>query len=251
MPDRGNDSMDEHIEGEPKRLTKTPQLRHYLTELIAGLSPHARIPTERELAERFDTTRLTVRRVLDQLGGEGRIYRTQGAGTFVSEPRIAKSLELSSFSQDMRARGLVPGSLDTEVGVVAAGAGIGAALHISPREPVVHIKRIRTADGVPMALEDCYLPAALVPGLETQDWSGSLYDRLWTEYGLRPERAEQSIAATVLETAEAKALSVPEFSPAFRVERVTIDARGRRLEFARSTYRADRYSYDLILYRKG
>lgn len=229
---------------------KAQQVRHYLVELIGASEPHARIPTERDLAERFDTTRLTIRRVLDQLDNEGRVYRTQGAGTFVSEPRISKSVELTSFSADMRARGLVPGSQDTKVEVISAGARVGAALHVSPRDPVIHITRTRTADDVPMALEHCYMPVALVPGLETRDWSGSLYEILLSEYGLQAEKAEQTIQATVLDEAEALALSVPPFSPAFQVQRVTMDARGRRIEYAISTYRADRYSYDMVIYRR-
>ncbi len=233
------------------RVTGKAQLvRHYLVELIGVSEPHARIPTERELAEKFGTTRLTIRRVLDQLDNEGRVYRTQGAGTFVCEPRISKSVELTSFSADMRARGLVPGSLDTKVEVIAAGPRAGAALQISPRDQVIHIMRTRTADDVPMALEHCYMPLALVPGLETRNWTGSLYEILSSEYGLQAEKAEQTIQATVLEEAEARALSVPAFSAAFLVQRVTIDARGRRMEFALSTYRADRYSYDMIIYRR-
>jgi len=232
------------------RRGKATRLREYLTGLIdGGLQPHDRMPTERELAEQFQTTRLTVRRALDQLGHEGRLYRTQGAGTFVSEPRIAKSLELTSFSDDMRARGLKPGSLGTTVECIAAGAEVGAELHISPRDMVVHITRTRTADGVAMCLEHCYMPSAVVPGLETTSWDGSLYEVLSRTYGLTPEKAEQSIRASVLDAADAAALSVPEFSPAFRVQRVTFDARGRRLEYALSTYRADRYSYDMVIYR--
>jgi GntR family transcriptional regulator len=229
---------------------KAQQVRQFLVELIGGLEPHARMPTERELAEKFDTTRLTIRRVLDQLDNEGRVYRTQGAGTFVSEPRISKSVELTSFSADMRARGLVPGSLGIKVEVLAAGARVGAALHISPRDQVIHIARTRTADDVPMALEHCYMPLALVPGLDELDWGGSLYEVLMSEYGLVAEKAEQIIQATVLSEADAQALSVPPFSAAFLVQRVTIDARGRRMEFALSTYRADRYSYDMIIYRR-
>lgn len=229
---------------------KAARLRDYLTGLIdSGLQPHDRMPTERDLAEQFKITRLTVRRVLDQLGHEGRVYRTQGAGTFVSEPRIAKSVELTSFSDDMRARGLKPGSLDTAVECIAAGAEVGAELHISPRDLVVHITRTRTADGVPMCLEHCYIPSVLVPGLETMRWDGSLYEALSQTFGLFPDKAEQSIRATVLGAADAAALSVPEFSPAFRVQRVAYDARGRRIEFALSTYRADRYSYDMVIYR--
>jgi GntR family transcriptional regulator len=225
-------------------------LRTYLLGLIEGeLKPHERLPTERELAESFGVTRLTVRRALDQLGYEGRVYRTQGAGTFVSEPRIAKSVELTSFTQDMRARGLVPGSMDTRIEEVQAGADIGARLALSPRDRVAHIFRVRTADGEPMCIEHTYIPARLAPGLAERSLEGSLYQLLTESYHLKIEKAEQSIHATVLDPPLARLLGVPEFSPAFKVSRVAYDARNQRIEYAESVYRGDRYSYDFVIYR--
>lgn len=230
--------------------TKSALLRAHLLGLIdAGLQPHDKMPTERELAETFGVTRLTVRRALDQLGYEGRVYRTQGAGTFVSEPRIAKSVELTSFSDDMRARGLVPGSQLAEIAELPAGAEIGARLGISPRDAVTHIYRVRTADGEPMCIEHTYIPAALAPGLAVRQIDGSLYQLMSESYHLRAEKAEQSIHATVLDPEAARRLGVAEFSPAFKVSRVAFDARNRRIEYAESIYRADRYSYDFVIYR--
>ena len=229
---------------------KGAQLRAYLLGLIeADLKPHAKLPTERELAESFGVTRVTVRRALDQLGYEGRVYRTQGAGTFVSEPRIAKSVELTSFTQDMRARGLVPGSLETRIEDIPAGAEIGARLGLSPRDHVAHIFRVRTADGEPMCIEHTYIPAKLAPGLAEEKLEGSLYQLLTKTYHLKVEKAEQTIHATVLDPPLAKLLAVPEFSPAFKVQRVAYDARNQRIEYAESVYRADRYSYDFVIFR--
>lgn len=235
----------------PHRSGKGAQLREHLISLIeSGLQPHDRMPAERELAEAFGVTRLTARRVLDRLRQEGRVYRSRGAGTFVSEPRIAKTVELTSFSDDMRARGLRPGSLHMTVRLMAAGAEVGAALQLSPRDKVVQIYRVRTADDAPMCIEHSYLPDALVPGLADAPLEGSLYEALASRYGLDVEKAEQSIHATVLDTGAAVALGVPEFSPAFQVRRIGFDARGRRVEYAQSIYRADRYSYDMVIYRR-
>jgi GntR family transcriptional regulator len=236
--------------GNGRAGSKGAQLRSYLLGLIDDqLKPHDQLPTERELAENFGVTRLTVRRALDQLGYEGRVYRTQGAGTFVSEPRIAKSVELTSFTQDMWARGLVPGSKDTKVEEIAAGAEIGARLALSPRDHVAHISRVRTADGEPMCIENTYIPAKLAPGLAERAIDGSLYQLLTETYHLKIEKAEQSIHATVLDPPLAALLGVPEFSPAFKVLRVAYDAKNQRIEYAESVYRADRYSYDFVIYR--
>lgn len=240
------------VEASARSGSKSAQLRAHLIGLIeGGLKPHDKMPTERDLAEQFGVTRLTVRRALDQLDHEGWVYRTQGAGTFVSEPRIAKSVELTSFSDDMRARGLKPGSLATKVAEIAAGAEIGAQLGISPRDRVTHIHRVRTADNEPMCIEHTYIPSHLAPGLAGLEVEGSLYDLLADRFHLRVSKAEQSIHATVLDPDLARQLDVAEFSPAFRVTRVAYDSRNRRMEYAESLYRADRYSYDFVIYRSS
>jgi GntR family transcriptional regulator len=229
--------------------TKSEQVREHIVGLIeTELRAHDRLPTERDLAHDLAVSRLTVRRVLDRLENEGRVYRVQGAGTFVSELRIAKSLELSSFSEDMRGRGLTPGSELIGVVEIPAGARLGFELGISPSEPVVHVARVRTADGVPMCIEHSYLPASLVPGLVKSPLTGSLYETLSTVFRLRLERAEQTIRSTVLEPSDAGLLGVPAFSPALAVERTCYDARGRAVERAESLYRGDRYAYTLTLH---
>ena len=240
------------IEAQQRDLSKSELLRRHLLEMLnAGMVPHDKLATERDLAGDFSVSRLTVRRVLDRLEREGRVYRIQGAGTFVSEPRIAKSVELTSFSEDMRSRGLVPGSLFVDIERTPAGAEVGYALGISPSAPVVHIRRVRTADGEPMCLENCYLPGHLIPedlDLAPQD---SLYAQLTHGYNVHLTRADQTIRVTVLDPADAEALHVPPFSPAFQVERIGYDARGNAIERAESLYRGDRYSYELTIFREA
>mgnify|MGYP001230769354 CR=1 FL=1 len=229
---------------------KSERLRAYLLGLVnGGLDPHVKLPTERELAEQFGVSRLTVRRVLDRLERDGLVYRVQGAGTFVHPPRISKSVELTSFSEDMRERGLRPGSKLVRAEIEAAGPVIGYALGLSPSTEVLHLERIRTADDEPMCLEHSYLPNNLVPGLADLDLTGSLYELLEARYNLRLERAEQTIKATVVDVAAANMLGVPPFSPAFLVQRIGYDNRGRPIERAESLYRGDRYWYELTIYR--
>jgi GntR family transcriptional regulator len=229
---------------------KSEQLRSHLVELVqSGLDPHVKLPTERELAEQFGVSRLTVRRVLDRLERDRLVYRVQGAGTFVNSPQISKSVELTSFSEDMRERGLRPGSKLVRAEIEAAGPAIGYALGLSPSAEVLHLERVRTADDEPMCLEHSYLPRDLVPGLAELEITGSLYELLEARYNLRMERAEQTISATVVDVATANLLGVPPFSPAFRVDRTGYDNRGRPIERAESLYRGDRYWYELTIYR--
>jgi len=229
---------------------KHRQLRDHLRELIdRDLRAHERLPTERDLAKQFDVSRMTVRRALEQLVSEGRVYRVQGAGTFVTEPGIAKTIELTSFSEDMRRRGLRPGSTLLVARLTTAGAEIGYALGLSPAEEVYHLERVRTADGVPMCIENVYLPATLFPGLLDEPMTGSLYEVIERRYRIQAERAEQVVRATVLDEREAKLLGVAPFSAALHVERTAFDQRGRAVERAVSTYRSDRYSYHLTVRR--
>jgi GntR family transcriptional regulator len=229
---------------------KHRRLKDHLLQLIdRDLRAHERLPTERDLASQFEVSRMTVRRALEQLESEGRVYRIQGAGTFVTEPGIAKTIELTSFSEDMRRRGLRPGSTLLVAELTAAGGEIGYALGLSPAEHVYHLERVRTADGVPMCVENVYLPAGLVPGLLDRPMTGSLYEVIESRFRIQPDRAEQIVRATVLAEREAGLLGVPAFSAALHVERTAYDARGRAVEQAVSTYRSDRYSYHLTVRR--
>lgn len=232
---------------------KADEVRDYIVGLIEeNLSPHAKLPTERELASDLEVSRLTVRRVLDKLVNEQLVYRVQGSGTFVSEPCISKSLELTSFTEDMRQRGHVPGSRLLVAEQIPAGASFGYPLNLSPDEPVVHLCRVRTADDVPMCLEHSYLPAHLVPGiLDQPPGDQSLYQLMADVFRIRLQHAEQTIRSTVLSRETAALLEVPAFSPALEVERTAYDPRGRAVEHALSTYRGDRYSYHVVVRRQG
>ncbi|GAA1537563.1 GntR family transcriptional regulator [Microbacterium ginsengiterrae] len=234
----------------PEGGTKRDLVRRHVEDMIgAGLSPHERLPTERELAETLEVNRQTVRGALDELEREGVVYRLQGAGTFVSEARISKSFELTSFSEDMRARNMRPGSQSIDLQVGAAGQTVGYALGLSPREDVVRVRRVRTADDIPICLEESTFAAASVPGLEGGIEGDSLYDDIRQRFGLVAVRADQEIHAVVLDEEQAAALQTPPFSPAFLVRRTTYDARSRPIEYAESVYRGDRYSYQLSITR--
>lgn len=220
-------------------------------ELIDALRAHDRLPGERELAGRFGVSRMTLRRALDELEVAGRIYRLRGAGTFVAEPTVTKELTLTSFSEDMRARGLEPGSRVLEQRERPAGAEVGRDLGLSPVEPVAFVRRVRLAGRAPMCLEEVVLPARLVGGLLDAPLEGSLYEALRERHGIEIVRADQQIRATVLDPEDAELLEVPPLSPALDVERVAFDQRGRPVERTRSLYRADRYAFHHALTRRG
>jgi GntR family transcriptional regulator len=198
------------------------------------------------LAERYGLARMTVRKELDRLVAEGAAYRVHGRGTFVAEPRIVYAEALSGFSEDVRARGMVPGARVLRHEEILAGEEIAAALERHPATPVVCIERVRTADGVPIALEWAYLPSEDFPGLERlRLGDGSLYALLRDRYGVQLESATQRVNTVALSAAEAELLETEEGQPAFLFRRVTRRPSGRVVESARSLYRGDRYELEI------
>jgi GntR family transcriptional regulator len=223
-------------------LGKQDEIRERVMELIESLDVGQAIPSERRLCEQLGVSRLTLRAALDDLVREGHLTRRHGSGTYVSRPKIAQPLTLTSFSEDMRRRGMVPGSRTLELAVMPAGARLGRRLQLSPEDQVVRVKRLRLADGEPMALEVLHVPAALVPGLTQADLENrSFYELMEERYGIHIASATQTIEPTVTSAEESEALGVPLHSPAFLFERTTLTVSGRPMEFVRSFYRGDRY----------
>ena len=223
-------------------MRKQVLTRQRVLELIDQLQVGEAIPSERRLSTELGISRLTVRAALDDLVRDGYLERRHGAGTFVSEPKIAQQLTLTSFSEDMRRRGMVAGSRTIELREIHAGAAVGRALNISPDARVTLIRRLRLADGAPMALETLHVPAGRVPGL-TRDMleNASFYDLLEHDYGVVISHGTQSIEPTVTNEEESELLGVPLHSPAFLFERTSRTDDGETVEFVRSLYRGDRY----------
>lgn len=221
---------------------KGQQLQEFLEEMLSSLDTGAMLPSERAIAERYGVARMTVRQELERLVAKGFIYRVQGRGTFVAEPKITQSERLTSFSEDMRARGMTPGSKVLSQAIEPASELISGVLGVDPGTPVMRIDRVRTADGEPMAYEHAFLPAARVPGLEDEDLEdASLYDLLAQRWGVELHDADQKVAAVTLSEAEAELLQVSAGQPAFLFQRITRDSGGRVVEYVRSLYRSDRY----------
>jgi GntR family transcriptional regulator len=224
-----------------QKVTKQSATRQQVLDLIERLGVGTAIPSERQLSADLGVSRLTVRAALDDLTRQGYLVRRRGSGTYVQRPKIAQELTMTSFSEDMRRRGMVPGSRTLSLQRQLAGARLGRLLHVSPSEEILVIKRLRLADGETMAIETLHLPQALVPGLEPRDLDGSFYDLLRDRYGIVIAGGTQAIEPTVTGEEESVALGVPLHSPAFLFERTTRDHDDRTIEFVQSVYRGDRY----------
>ncbi|ANY09169.1 GntR family transcriptional regulator [Pseudonocardia sp. HH130630-07] len=217
------------------------RLHDELRERVDAMAAGEPLPPERELAREVGVSRTTLRRAVDELVAAGRLHRRQGAGVFAVGPRIAHGLTATSFSADMRARGLEPGTRIVEFESGPAGPRLGRRLELSPDAPVVRAVRLRSAGGEPMALETLHVPGDLVPGLREPDLAESSYYELLARHGHAVAGGRQSIEPTVTDGAESALLGVPVHSPALLFERTTRDGGGRVLEFVRAVYRGDRY----------
>jgi len=223
-------------------LGKQDEARERVLGLIESLEIGQAIPAERKLSQELGVSRLTLRAAIDQLVRDGYLSRRHGSGTFVTEPKIAQQLTLTSFTEDMRRRGMVPASRTLELTVTTAGAWLARRLLVPPEERVVRVKRLRLADGETMALEVLHVPEALVPGLRRGDLENhSFYDLLQQRYGVVIDFGTQTIEPTVTNEEESELLGVPLHSPAFLFERTSVSQTGQTVEFVRSLYRGDRY----------
>lgn len=224
-----------------------------LEEIDAGaLQPGHRIPSERELSERFHMSRMTVRHALNELVNEGVLYRHQGKGTFVGRPKIRQKLRgLSSFTEDMLSRGLRPGSRVLSVEVVPAPYRVRQGLGLAEQSHVVRLERLRLADGEPMALEVTHLPYPRFAGIVGESLENiSLYSILEDRFGLSFGTAQQAIEPALADSTLARTLWVKEGSLLLLLERITFSQQGEPVEFVSSHYRADRYRFEVELDRR-
>jgi len=218
------------------------QLQQLIRDAIARdvLAAADAIPAERDLAIEYDVSRITVRKAIGGLVEEGLLTRRRGAGTFVAG-RVEKSFcKLSSFSEDMVARGRVPSSawISRAAGIVSPEESM--ALALSPSAPVYRFQRLRFADEVPMALELSTIAGFCLPSVDAVD--ASLYTAL-TEAGHLPVRALQRLRAVPFGGDHARMLGVDPGSPGLLIERRAFLRDGRAVEFTRSYYRGDSYDF--------
>ncbi len=212
------------------------------------LAPDDALPAERDLAAEFEVSRITVRKALDGLVAEGLLVRRQGSGNFVSA-RVEKNFAmLTSFSEDMRARGRTPRSvwLKRSTGTVTPEEAL--TLRLSPGTPVYRFHRLRFADDAPMAIEVATVVSSALPSIDAVN--ESLYEAL-ERTGHRPVRALQRLRAVILSTEQAELLKAKAGDPGLLVERLGSLRDGSAVEFSQSYYRGDIYDFVAELNSSG
>ncbi|MEU0391312.1 GntR family transcriptional regulator [Streptomyces sp. NPDC006208] len=233
------------------RIPKYYAVKARISGLIEELGEGGLLPTERDLAVRYEVSRETVRQALRELLLEGRLRR-QGRGTVVAGPKLEQPLSLASYTEGVRRQGRMPGrnlvSLDRFPCSDALAAEIGAGRG----EPVWHMERVLLADDERVGLESTYISVARVPRLDTDfdpdsSFYAYLHDRLGISFGDADERIE-----TVLATPrEALLIGTPPALPMLLIHRTSRDTAGVPLERVRTLYRGDRFSFTAHLGNGG
>ena len=215
---------------------------------ITGSEPATVLPSERRLAAEFGVARATVRSALAMLRDQQQIRSALGGPPVVVDPRLTKAPQLSSFTQDARARGWYPSSRVLEAVEETADVTVARDLGLSPGSPVTRVRRLRLADSAPIALEEVWLPQELVPGLVAQDLGGSLYELLAERYDLVVFRHDRRISAISLDAVHADLLQLTVGAAALFATQIGMDRHGRRLELGRSLYRGDRFDFTTVTF---
>ena len=227
------------------------QLKELLREQIAAGEWQVgdMVSSERELSEQHNISRMTARQALKELTTEGLLYRVQGKGTFVAEPKIEQKLtRLTSFSEDMGTRGFDSGGRVLRLELISPSTLVCRALQITPDRQIVLLERLRLAEGEPIALEICHLYFNNVDKLLNENFEDhSLYNILRQQYNVLPTRAEQQVEASLCSQREQHLLNIKEGSPVLRNRRVAFSQWERPFEYTESAYRADRYVFQVEL----
>ncbi|MGP3983793.1 GntR family transcriptional regulator [Streptomyces sp. KR80] len=225
-------------------LRKRDRIREHLIALIKARAVGQAIPAERQLCVELETSRPTLRAVVDELVRDGWLVREHGRGVFVGTPKIAQEI-VTGLASNQTGYPPAPGKWTSRVidhSIVPAGMSIGSRLRVEAATPVLRIARQRLVDDEPMALETIHVLSDLVPGASAGDVeSGSFYSLLRERYDLVPTAAEQTHEATAADAVQASLLGIGEGAPVLSLERVTRDQHGRLFEYTRAVYRGDRY----------
>lgn len=216
------------------------------------LNPGELLPSEREYAERYNISRMTVRQAINNLASEGLLHRQKGRGTFISEKKFEQDLQgLTSFSEDMRKRGLSPSNKIVSFQLIESTKRIAELLQLEIGEKVYEIKRIRFANELPIAVETIYTPKRLVGDMNQRNIEESFYHYIETKLSLKIAYGDQMIESALANEFEIDNLNVHDGDPVLLMKRISYlsDDNATPLEYVKSTYRADKYKFKLQMRR--
>lgn len=228
------------------------QLQRLLAEEFhkEGLLVGDMIPTERDLQDRYQVSRATVRSALDVLEQNGVIKRMQGVGTKLARAKIGPNIsQLTSFTEDIQAKGMMPGSKTLEVSLVVPPDAVRESFSLADGDKVWYLQRLRLADDEPVGIHNLYIPPTLEFAPQALREMSSYYALLRDRHGIEVATATEIFTAKSAEAQEAELLGTKKGAALLMIQRTTFDDETRPIEYVDLLYRADRYEYTVHLSR--
>ncbi|WP_406268346.1 GntR family transcriptional regulator [Streptomyces sp. NBC_00191] len=233
------------------RIPKYYAVKAHISLLIEELGEGGLLPTERELAVRYEVSRETVRQALRELLLEGRLRR-QGRGTVVAGAKLEQPLSLASYTEGVRRQGRTPGRTLISLDRFPCNDALAADIGVARGEPVWHMERVLLADDERLGLESTYVSVARVPRLDADfDPDSSFYAYLRERLGISFGDADERIETVLATPREALLIGTPPALPMLLIHRLSRDTAGRPLERVRTLYRGDRFSFSAHLGNSG
>ncbi|MFW5988465.1 MAG: GntR family transcriptional regulator [bacterium] len=228
------------------------QLKQLLIEKIENreFKENEKLPTEKELCEKYDISRATVRQALKELENDEYIYKIQGKGTFVSPKKFQQDLlQFYSFTEEMKKIGKKPTSevLDFKIKQIE-DKKIKETLNLDYEDEIYVFTRLRLADGEPMMVETTYMPYELFAGITREELEKRpLYNIMMEDYNTSFSKAEELFRPTLIREDEAEQLDYIEGGPAILLERITYNEDDKVVEYTKSVARGDKFEYRVEL----
>lgn len=235
--------------GTPRHVQISQWLRSQIDEGVYDVDE--KLPSENELANKFDVSRVTIRRALQSLESESIIYRCQGLGSFVSDERAAHDfIKLTDFNEDMAKAGLEPSSVVKNFETVEAPDWLLSLLNIDKGSKVLQISRLRLGDGEPIAFDDTWLPIFYGQLLDKHELvKSTIYRLLEDNYDIQVLRGCYKLSAEVADKNLANLLQVDQNSPLFVIDRLSTTIGEKPLYYQKRYYRNDKVFYQMTLER--
>ncbi len=235
-----------------KSLPRYMQVMNYYIPLIKSgkLKEGDKMPTEEEICNLFNISRITVRRALDGLLQSGYIYKQQGRGSFVTTKKTGFQLNhLKGFTEEMTQLGKVPSSVILSFDIVSPTQKVAEILSIDSNQKIYVLERLRLADGAPISIERVHLPFYRFPTLQSANVKESLYEILQLQYGVEQYKGVQEIRAGLASEEEARLLRINPGSAVLHIHRTTFERDEIAYEYVESTYRGDQYQFNVTIFK--
>ncbi len=243
--------MDQNVTELPKYRVIYEYIRQQIRE--QELRPGDKLPNENELAALFQVHRMTVRQAIEILVNDQIVVRKRGKGTFLlreAPAMLTRSLEsISTYYDDIIRAGLTPRYTTMDVRSKIPSAEVLHNLSLPPETPVIYIKRLMYAQGVPLVIERSYLPLELFPDLLEQSLDTALYKIIHERYDMRLAHSLQELRAVMPMIQERRLLKISGSCPCVAITGTVYNEQGRAVEFTRALYRGDRYVFKCLIGR--